>query len=115
MAKGKLDEMVGGIIEEFLVRESAKAVLDNAEAKIELTVNCDGETAKGSISYEGNGGGYLYAAYVLLSETMKRSGIDEIDHFLKIIKGIDDLIKKDDDEEEEKEEEEEVEERSTSD
>ena len=103
MAKGKLDEMLGGLLSEFLVRESAKAVLDNAEAKVELTVNCDGETAKGHISYEGNGGGYLYAAYVLLAEIMKNTGIDEIDHFLKIIKGIDDLTKKPDDEEEEEE------------
>lgn len=103
MAKGKLDEMVGLIIEEYLIRQAAKAVIDTAEAKVELTVNCDGETAKGHISYEGNGGGYLYAAYVLLSEVMKNTGIDEIDHFLKIIKGIDDLTKKPDDEEEEEE------------
>ena len=102
MAKGKFDEMARGLIEEFMVQESAKAVLDNAEAKVELTVNCDGETAKGRISYEGNGGGYLYAAYVLLSEVMKNTGIDEIDHFLKIVKGIDDLTKKPDDEEDEK-------------
>lgn len=106
MAKGKLDEMVGGIIEEFLVQESAKAVLDNAKAKVELEVNCDGETAKCHISYEGNGGGYLYAAYVLLSEMMKNTGIDEIDHFFKIIKAIDDSAKKPDDEEEEEEKEE---------
>lgn len=103
MAKGKLDEMAGGLIEEFLVRESAKAVLDNAEAKVELTVNCDGEMAKGHISYEGNGGGYLYAAYILLAEVMKNTGIDEIDHFLKIIKGIDDLTKKPGEEEDEEE------------
>lgn len=105
MAKGKFDEMARGLIEEFMVQESAKAVLDNAEAKVELTVNCDGETARGSISYEGNGGGYLYAAYVLLSEVMKNTGVDEIDHFLKIIKGIDDLTKKPDDEEEKAEKE----------
>ena len=105
MAKGKLDEMLGGLLEEFMIPESAKAVLDNAEAKVELTVNCDGETAKGHISYEGNGGGYLYAAYVLLAEVMKNTGVNEIDHFLKIIKGIDDLTKKPDDEEEEEEEE----------
>ena len=110
MAKGKLDEMVGGLIEEFVVRESAKAVLDNAEAKVELTVNCDGETARGSISYEGNGGGYLYAAYVLLSELMKNSDVDEIDHFLKIIKDIDDLTKKPDDDEAENEDKTEAEE-----
>lgn len=103
MAKGKLENMLGGLIEEFLVRESAKAVLDNAEAKIELTVNCDGEAAKGHISYEGNDGGYLYAAYILLAEVMKNTGIDEIDHFLKIIKGIDDLTKKPDEEEEKEE------------
>ena len=103
MAIGKFDEMARGLIEEFMVQESAKAVLDNAEAKVELTVNCDGETARGSISYEGNGGGYLYAAYVLLSEVMKNTGVDEIDHFLKIIKGIDDLTKKPDDEEAENE------------
>ena len=115
MAKGKLENMLGGLIDEFLVRESAKAVLDNAEAKVELEVNCDGEKAKGHISYSGNGGGYLYAAYVLLSEVMKNTGVDEIDHFLKIIKGIDDLTKKPDDEEEEKEKEEGAEERSTSD
>ena len=108
MAKGKLDEMVGGIIEEYLIRQAAKAVLDTAEAKVELTVNCDGKAARGSISYEGNGGGYLYAAYVLLSETMKNAGIDEIDLFLKIIKGIDDLTKKPDDEEKEETEETEV-------
>lgn len=102
MAKGKLDEMLGGLLEEFMIRESAKAVLDAAEAKVEITVNCDGETAKGHISYEGNGGGYLYAAYVLLSEVMKNTGIDKIDHFLKIIKGIDELTKKPDEEEEEK-------------
>lgn len=67
MAKGKLENMLGGLIEEFMIRESAKAVLDNAEAKIELEVNCDGEKAKGHISYSGNGGGYLYAVYVLLA------------------------------------------------
>lgn len=115
MAKGKLENMLGGLIEEFMIRESAKAVLDNAEAKVELTVKCNGETAKGSISYEGNGGGYLYAAYILLSEVMRNTGINEIDHFLKIIKAIDDSAKKPDDEEEEKEKEEKVEERSTSD
>ena len=103
MAKGKFDEMARGLIEEFMVQESAKAVLDNAEAKVELTVKCNGETAECHISYEGNGGGYLYAAYVLLAEAMKNSGIDEIDHFLKIIKGIDDLTKKPDDEEAENE------------
>lgn len=113
MAKGKLDEMAGGLIEEFMVRGLAKAVLDNAEAKIELTVKCNGETAETNISYHGNDGGYLYAAYFLLAQVMKNTGIDEIDHFLKIIKGIDDLMKEPDDEEEEKEEE--VEERSTSD
>lgn len=106
MAKGKLENMLGGLLSEFLVRESAKAVLDTAEAKVELTVNCDGEAARGRISYEGNGGGYLYAAYVLLSEVMKNTGIDEIDHFLKIIKGIDDLTKKPDEEEEEEAKEE---------
>ena len=103
MAKGKLEDMFGGIIEEFMIRESAKAVLDNAEAKVELEVNCDGEKAKGHISYSGNGGGYLYAAYVLLSEVMKNTGVDEIDHFLKIIKGIDDLTKKPGEEEDEEE------------
>ena len=106
MAKGKLENMLGGLREEFLVRESAKAVLDNAEAKVELTVNCDGEAAKGHISYEGNGGGYLYAAYVLLAEIMKNTGINEIDHFLRIVKGIDDLTKKPGEGEEEEEEEE---------
>ena len=102
MAKGKLENMLGGLIEEFMIRESAKAVLDAAEAKIELTVNCNEETAKGSISYEGNGGGFIYAAYVLISEAMKRSYVDDIDHFLKIIKGIDELMKKPGDEEDEK-------------
>lgn len=92
MAKGKLENMIGGLIEEFMIRESAKAVLDNAEAKIELTVKCNGDTAKGNISYEGNGGGYLYAAYIMLAEVMKNTGIDEIDHFLKIVKGIDELM-----------------------
>ena len=103
MAKGKLDDMLGGLIEEFMIRESANAVLVNAEAKVELTVNCDEEKAKCHISYSGNGGGYLYAAYILLAEIMKNTGINEIDHFLKIIKGIDDLMKKPDDEEEEEE------------
>ena len=114
MAKEKFENMFE-VLKEFMVQESAKAVLDNAKAKVELEVNCDGETAKGHISYDGNGGGYLYAAYVLLSEVMKNTGINDIDHFLKIIKGIDDLEKKPDDEEEEKEEEEKVEEGSTSD
>lgn len=99
MAKGKLENMLGGLIEEFLVRESAKAVLDNAEAKVKLEVNCNGENAKGHISYEGNGGGYLYAAYILLVDAMKNTGIDKIDHILKIIKDIDELMKKPDDEE----------------
>lgn len=103
MAKGKFEEMVGGIIEEYLIREAAKAVLDTAKAKVELTVNCDGEAARGHISYEGNGGGYLYAAYVLLAEVMKNTGVDEIDRFLEIIKGIDDLTKKPGEEEEEEE------------
>jgi len=115
MAKGKLENMLGGLIEEFMVQESAKAVINNAEAKVELTVKCNGETAEWSISYEGNGGGYLYAAYVLLAEVMKNTGDDDIEHFLKIIKAIDDSAKKPDDEEEEKEKEEKVEERSTSD
>ena len=106
MAKGKLENAFE-LIEEFMIHESAKAVLDAAEAKVELTVNCDGETAKGHISYEGNGGGYLYAAYALLEEAMKNTGINEIDHFLKIIKVIDDSAKKPDDEEERKEETEE--------
>ena len=99
MAKEKFENMFE-VIKEFVVRESAKAVLDNAKAKVELEVNCDGETAKGHISYEGNGGGYLYAAYILLEEAMKNTGIDDIDHFLKIIKAIDDSAKKPDDEEE---------------
>jgi len=112
MAKEKFENMFE-VLKEFMVQESAKAVLDNAKAKVELEVNCDGDAAKGHISYEGNGGGYLYAAYILLEEIMKHTGIDEIDHFFKIIKAIDDSTKKHDDEEEEKEEE--VEERSTSD
>lgn len=37
---------------------------------------------------------------------MKNTGIDEIDHFFKIIKAIDDSAKKPDDEEEEEEKEE---------
>ena len=114
MAKEKFENMFE-VLKEIMVQESAKAVLDNEKAKVELEVNCDGKVAKGRISYEGNGGGYLYAAYVLLSEVMKNTGINEIDHFLKIIKVIDDSAKKPDDEEEEKEEEEKVEEGSTSD
>lgn len=45
MAKGNLENMLGELIGEFMVQESAKAVLDNAKAKVELEVNCDGETA----------------------------------------------------------------------
>lgn len=93
MAKGKLDEMVGSIIDEYLVRKAAEAVLDTAEAKVELTVNCDGEAARGSISYEGNGGGYLYGAYILLREAMNNTSTHDIDYFLKIIKCIDDMLK----------------------
>lgn len=40
-----------------------------------------------------------------LPEVMKNTGVDDIEHFLKIIKAIDDSAKKPDDEEEKEKEE----------
>lgn len=93
MAKGKFDEMVGELVDGFMAREAAEAVLDKAEGRAELDVNCNGETAKGHLRYEGNGGGYLYGAYILLREAKNNTSTHDIDCLLKIIKCIDDILK----------------------